>query len=130
MEFPRERFSGSRNLTITEESMPVDSPLVDIPEQNRQPLTPVASFSKGSKLDLKTPAAPGAWAYTAQLMPVDSPFDIPERNSGLLTPVTSFSKRSKFEPKTPGAWLATSVGNKSIDNISLPISQTEVAKVS
>ena len=50
---------------IPAQSMPVDSPL-DIPqaEQNQGLLTPVASFSKGSKLEPKTPAAPGAWLAT------------------------------------------------------------------
>lgn len=43
--------------------IPVDSP-VDIPEQNRGLLTPIASLSKGSKLELKTPAVPGAWLAT------------------------------------------------------------------
>ena len=44
-------------------AQPVDSPL-DIPERNQGLLTPVASFSKGSKLEPKTPAAPGAWLAT------------------------------------------------------------------
>ena len=48
---------------IPDQSMPVDSPL-DIPEQNQGLLTPVASFSKGSKLESTTPAAPGAWLAT------------------------------------------------------------------
>jgi hypothetical protein len=39
-------------------------PLLDIPERNRGLLTPVASLSKGSKLEPKTPAAPGAWLAT------------------------------------------------------------------
>jgi hypothetical protein len=105
----------------TAQSMPVDSPL-DIPERNQGLLSPVASFSKGSKSVPKTPAAPGAWEYTAQSMPVDSPLHIPERNRGLLTPVASFSKGSKLEPKTPaapGAWLATPVVKKSILKVRL-----------
>jgi hypothetical protein len=48
---------------IPAHSMPVDSPL-DIPERKQGLLTPVASFSKGSKLEPKTPAAPGAWLAT------------------------------------------------------------------
>ena len=89
--------------------MPVDSPS-DIPERNRELLTPVTSFSKGSKIEPKTPAVPGAWGYTTQSMPVDSPLEIPERNRGLLTPVASISKGPKFEPKTPvapGGWEYT-----------------------
>jgi hypothetical protein len=43
--------------------IPVESPL-DIPVRNQGLLTPVASFSKGSKLEPKTPAAPGAWLAT------------------------------------------------------------------
>ena len=45
------------------QSMPFDSPL-DIPERNQGLLTPVASLSKGSKLEVKTPAIPGAWLAT------------------------------------------------------------------
>jgi hypothetical protein len=48
---------------VSAQSMPVDSP-INIPEKNRGLLTPVASLSKGSKLDPKTPAAPGAWLAT------------------------------------------------------------------
>ena len=48
---------------IPSQSMPVDSSS-DIPERNQGLLTPVASFSKGSKLEPKTPAAPGAWLAT------------------------------------------------------------------
>lgn len=48
---------------IPAQSIPVDSPS-DIPVRNQGLLTPVASFSKGSKLEPKTPAAPGAWLAT------------------------------------------------------------------
>ena len=48
---------------ITAQSMPVDSPLA-ILERNQGLLTPIASFSKGSNLEPKTPAAPGAWLPT------------------------------------------------------------------
>jgi hypothetical protein len=49
---------------VPAQSMPVDSSLVDIPEKSQGLLTPVASLSKGSKLEPKTPAVPGAWAAT------------------------------------------------------------------
>ena len=48
---------------IPTQSIPVDSPL-DIPVRNQGLLTPVPSFSRGSKLEPKTPAAPGAWLAT------------------------------------------------------------------
>ena len=48
---------------VPAQSVSVDSPL-DTPERNQGLLTPVASFSKGSKLEPKTPAAPGAWLAT------------------------------------------------------------------
>lgn len=48
---------------VPAQSMPVDSPL-DITEKKRGLLTPVASLSKGSKLEPKTPTAPGAWLAT------------------------------------------------------------------
>ena len=50
-------------VPIPAQSMLVDSPS-DIPERNQGLLTPIASFSKGSKLEPKTPAAPGAWLAT------------------------------------------------------------------
>ena len=48
---------------VPTQSVLVDSP-IDIPEKNRGLLTPVASLSKGSKLEPKTPAVPGAWLAT------------------------------------------------------------------
>ena len=49
---------------VPTQSLPVDSSLVDIPEKSQGLLTPVASLSKGSKFEPKTPAAPGAWVAT------------------------------------------------------------------
>ena len=129
----------SSNREYTAQSMPIDPPS-DISERSRELLTPVASFTKGSKFEPKTPAAPGAWEYTHQSMPVDSLLDMPERSRGLLTPVASFSKGSKLEPKTPaapGAWEYTAQSmpvDSPLDtpeqNRGLPSSVTSFSKAS
>lgn len=50
-------------ISVSTQSIPINPPL-DIPERSQGLLTPVASLSKGSKLELKTPAVPGAWLAT------------------------------------------------------------------
>lgn len=55
--------STPASAPIPAQSIPVDSPL-DIPVRIQGLPTPVASFSKGSKLEPQTPAAPGAWFST------------------------------------------------------------------